>query len=149
MFITHAIFKKFEKCFVVPPHIEFANHIPFQEVFVESDLLITDFSSTSFEFALMNKPTISFIPDIGSVKSKYIQYKIDEIRNYDHICPCKTMVDVQIDAERLLKQDTVDYRRNVIKYSDQNNTMRLFNILFDSFLNNKNSMVSRCYEEVS
>lgn len=81
-FITHAMLKTFGNCFVIPKYVELANDKPFQQMFIESDLLITDFSSTSFEFAMMNKPTVVFIPDISDIKTKYPRYHINEIKNY-------------------------------------------------------------------
>ena len=68
MFIPHARYKKYLCWFDVPRYVTVGNTEQFQDMFVQSDFLITDFSSTSFEFAYMDKPTFVYVPDLDYVK---------------------------------------------------------------------------------
>ena len=53
-------------------------------------MLITDFSSNSFEMAYMNKPTIIYIPGKVYVTTYMKQYHIENIPNYAHLTYCET-----------------------------------------------------------
>ena len=94
VFIPHARYKKFLNMFEVPKYISVQADEQFQDVFVQSDFLITDFSSTSFEFAYMDKPTFVYVPDIDCVKRKMQRYHIENIKKYPHLIWCDTIKDV-------------------------------------------------------
>ena len=50
---------------------------------VESDVLVSDFSSNTFEFAYMDKPTIYYVPDKKYVKTNMRQYDITAAKHYE------------------------------------------------------------------
>lgn len=89
VFFPHARFRKYIKFFKLPSYIEIPNK-PFQDILVESDGLITDFSSNTYEFAFMNKPAFVYIPDENYVRLNMKKYNIDNIKKYQHMTYCKT-----------------------------------------------------------
>ena len=67
-FLPHARIMKFLRFFKIPDYVEVPKDKQFQDILVESDLLVTDFSSNSFEMAYMDKPTVSYVPGIEHVR---------------------------------------------------------------------------------
>jgi len=78
---------KYRKFFNVPNYIEVPLKTPFQDLLVESDVLVTDFSSNSFEMAYMNKPSIIYVPGSNEVKHNHKHYHIEKL-NYPHMVFC-------------------------------------------------------------
>lgn len=89
-----------------------------------SDCLISDYSSVIFDYSLLNKPMISYIPDIEEYKSD-IGLNID----YQHDFPgpiCKdekeivsALMNLTLDETKLSK-----FRNKYMKYQDGQNTSR-------------------------
>jgi CDP-glycerol glycerophosphotransferase (TagB/SpsB family) len=42
------------------PYVTLAEGLPYQQVFAESSLMITDYSSVAFDFAYLHKPVVYF-----------------------------------------------------------------------------------------
>ena len=68
MFFPHARFVKYLSLFKVPSHVKIPESMQFQDMLVDSDVLVTDFSSNSFEMAYMGKPTIVYVPGLKYVR---------------------------------------------------------------------------------
>lgn len=100
LFIPHAKFLKYRNSFKIPSYIHIPNNVPFHELLVETDLLVTDFSSNSFEMAYMDKPTVNYIPDLKVVLEGTTQYSIEAMAKYPHMHLCRTQAQAfsQIDA---------------------------------------------------
>ena len=62
--MPHAMYWDLVSCFNLPSYVQIPANKMFQDILIESDVLITDFSSNSFEMAYMDKPTITYIPDM-------------------------------------------------------------------------------------
>jgi CDP-glycerol glycerophosphotransferase (TagB/SpsB family) len=60
-------------------------------VLASSDILVTDFSSNTFEMAYMNKPTMVYVPGIQYVRQKLPFYKIENIGKYKHLIYCDSL----------------------------------------------------------
>jgi CDP-glycerol glycerophosphotransferase (TagB/SpsB family) len=96
-------------------------------MFVESDFLVTDFSSTSFEFAYMDKPTFMYVPDMNCVVKNIPQYHLENVEMYPHLIPCGTVKDV-VSSIRKYHRDNINrfiISDRLFKYHDTGNTDRL------------------------
>ncbi len=60
-FVLHPLCQPYEECFQVPRWINrYSYSAKYNDMFAESDLMITDYSSVAFDFAYLNKPIIYF-----------------------------------------------------------------------------------------
>lgn len=131
VFITHARLKKYAKFFKIPNYICFANNKPYQDMFIQSDFLITDYSSTMFEFYLMKKPSFIYIPDKNVTYSRYHKTKFSLYKN---TIVCDSQQDLYdkilgfIDSNCEITQD-----ENIIKHLDKNNSNRLLSALMTMY----------------
>ena len=60
MIQLHPIMKKFVGNFVISENVQFSNGERYQNLFLKSKILITDYSSTAFDMAYLNKKVIYF-----------------------------------------------------------------------------------------
>lgn len=128
LFIPHARFMKFFDYFKVPGFVECPTEFQFQDILVGSDVLVTDFSSNSFEMAYMDKPTISWIPDPEYVtKNMKSQYHMENIKNHPHIIQCqkKEQVFQELDKVFLGENYVFNVPLSTFNYRDMDNTRRL------------------------
>ena len=124
VFIPHARYKKYVGWFDVPKYISVKDTEQFQDVFVQSDFLITDFSSTSFEFAYMDKPTFVYVPDLDCVKQNMPHYHIENIQDYPHLAWCDTISDVVSGIKSYCGRNTKRFMVSdkMFDHHDTNNT---------------------------
>ena len=136
MFMPHAMIRKWGNKFNIPDYIEVPTEKPFQDILVESDVLVTDFSSNSFEMAYMDKPTVCWIPDVQYVRKKcYLQYHIDDISKYSHIIRCVDMNTCfqTISGMKKLHDNGMplcSIHSGIVKNHDMDNTKRLVEWMF-------------------
>ena len=135
VFIPHARYKKYISWFEVPSYISVQSEEQFQDVFVQSDFLITDFSSTSFEFAYMDKPTFVFIPDLDCVKNNMPQYHIENIKNYPHLIWCDTIKDAVNGIRGYCRKSESEFKvsNKMFDHHDTNNTSRMLDWMFQQY----------------
>lgn len=120
--------------FEVPDYIEVPLKVPFQDVLVDSDVLITDFSSNSFEMAYMDKPTVCWIPGMEDVlEGKFPMYDVSAIKHHRHITYCDTMDAAISNAHELIDADSPhDFARDMFSFVDSNSTKRLVDWMSES-----------------
>lgn len=135
VFIPHARYRKYLNWFDVPNYIHIEADDQFQDVFAQSDFLITDFSSTSFEFAYMDKPTFVFVPDLETVKEMVTQYHLDAIQEYPHLIWCDTIKDVVSEIRKYSGRNQQDFvvSDKMFKYHDTDNTKRMLEWMFKQY----------------
>lgn len=127
VFYPHAMFRRYLNLFKVPGYIEVPTNKPFQDILVESDCLVTDFSSNSFEMAYMNKPTFAFVPGIQHVNSKMKQYNVGNLSTYKHITYCNTKQCLYDNLFQFVSSDkTCSFAQDIFENVDQYNSERLF-----------------------
>lgn len=68
--------KLFEETYSPNIKWEYANQMDVMGELIQSKLLITDYSSTGFDFTLLNKPVVLFMPDLDEY-SKYREFYCD------------------------------------------------------------------------
>lgn len=93
---------------------------------MESDVLVTDFSSNNFEMAYMDKPSIIYVPGLQEVKRNHRNYHIENL-NYPQMVYCKNREQVFASLGELFSNQNA--RKNIsdrlFKYVDTDNTKRL------------------------
>lgn len=124
-FLPHARFKKYLDCFSIPDYIEVPRECQFQDILVQSDMLITDFSSNSFEMAYMDKPSIFYVPGMNEIDSKS-SYRPENIKNHENLFPCSSrqeVIDTVVQLGR--RKGEFNFSSRIFQYVDTNNTSRL------------------------
>ena len=105
LFIPHVKFLKYRNSFKIPSYIHIPNDVPFQDLLTETDLLVTDFSSNSFELAYMDKPTVNYIPDLKAVLEGNTLYNIEAMSRYPHMHLCRTQAQAFSQIDEFLNGD--------------------------------------------
>lgn len=103
MFLPHARFIKYLDLFAIPSWIDVPKNIPFQELLVQSDVLVTDFSSNSFELAYMDKPSVIFVPGQEYVRTYMPHYHIDKLREYPHMVYSGTVDETCLNIKKAIQ----------------------------------------------
>lgn len=85
-FCLHHMFEKYKLLFNINKNIKYIDQNQIIECLINSDLIITDFSSVIFDFIFRKKPYIIFIPDsedldLQNIYSKSYYDKINYLKN--------------------------------------------------------------------
>jgi len=102
-----------------------------QELYLISDILITDYSSTMFDFSLLNKPILLFPYDIENfLNTKGLYYNLEDIAPGPIVFNAKGLIDTIrnmdiIDKEYEEKRKKIRDRFN--KYNDGKSIERILN----------------------
>lgn len=107
---------------------------PYRTIFAQSDLLVTDYSSTAFDFAWLHQPVIyaqfdaeEFFSGAHVYQKGYFDYERDGFGPVTH--DLEGTVDAMIDAMRAGCEMQPEYRRRVdsfFAWQDQNNCQRVY-----------------------
>ena len=132
----HPIMKKFVGNFVISENVQFSNGERYQNLFLKSKILITDYSSTAFDMAYLNKKVIyfqfdeeDFFSGNHSYEKGYYDYRVDGfgpvVTNTD---------DLLLNLEKCLYNNSMDnlYQNRIDKtfiLRDANNSERCFNAI--------------------
>ena len=137
IFRPHAKFTKYKQLFNVPNYISCEYDTPFQDILASTDLLITDFSSNSFDLAYLGKKTIIYIPDPEYVVKYMTHYKIDKIEKYPHLVRCD-FNDLFNKINWMLWCPVQDnyIANDIFCFVDTNNSKRLLEWLIRRYQNN-------------
>lgn len=93
VFLPHLEFTEYVDMFDIPDFVEVPVGKPFQDLIVQSDALVTDFSSNSFEMAYLDKPTVAYVPDEGCNCGEW-PYHEERFGDYENIIHRKKPEDV-------------------------------------------------------
>lgn len=107
---------------------------PYREIFTESDMIITDYSSVAFDFAYLRKPVIYYQPDreeffSGShtVARGYFDYDRD---GFGEVCTdseiLKDTILSYLENGCILKETYKERINNTFPYADKNNCERVY-----------------------
>lgn len=96
---------------------------------MESNLLVTDFSSNHLEMAYIDKPSIIYVPGLDDVYKSHKNYHLDKL-TYPNMFYCKTMNEMFAKIKKTLKdikdnRAEFNFASKLFKYVDTNNTQRL------------------------
>ncbi|MCY7814325.1 CDP-glycerol glycerophosphotransferase family protein [Bacillus haynesii] len=117
--------------------IKDVSDVPLKDLLMESDILISDYSSVAFEYALLNKPILFFTYDMAEYNEKR-----GLIDNFEAVIPGKACMD----SEMLLKEikemsDTKEeikrFAQEWHQYSTGDASMRLLNFMSEHMTANE------------
>lgn len=127
-------FKKFEN-----DHIKILNQndVVYSDIFKESKLLITDYSSVFFDFAYLKKPEIFFQFDSDTFFTKhykigYFDYKKDAFGDI-LMSPSEVVDKIKFYFKNDFKMENkyIERVNNTFAYNDKNNCKRILNATLD------------------
>ena len=136
-FLPHAKYMHLLECFNIPNWITVPSDRPFQDILVDSDILVTDFSSNSFEMAYMDKLTVGYVPGLQDVLKRNRRYNIEQLKRCEHITYCndRELVFDKV-AWFLRHNEKMDgMSRRLFKWVDTDNSERLLNWLLERYRN--------------
>ncbi len=155
-FLPHPNIADYLEDLAIPSYIEIGNltNTSIQTTFIETDILITDFSSVAFDIAYINKPVIYFQFDSETFFSEHSYSK----GYYDYeklgFGPVVNNIDdLNFEIDKLVSNNctiTPYYQKRIEKffpYQDQNNSSRLFNVL--NSVNKKNYSIDTIIEYIA
>jgi len=125
-FLPHAMYYGLMKSFNVPSYVKVPTDMLFQDILLSSNVLVTDFSSNSFEMAYMDKPTIGYVPGEQDVRRNLPHYHIENLKKHPNVTYCNTM-DMALDqlALALDRNTKEDFAKKMFNHVDTNNSKRL------------------------
>lgn len=112
-----------------------------QELFLLSDVLITDYSSAMFDYAHLNKKIIVFQEDLNEYNRQVGWYF--DIENLTDIRP-QEYNEVSLSREVLMLDNMKLYNKKIIETFLNQDTSSSTNLLFDELFDYKGSTVSKC-----
>jgi CDP-glycerol glycerophosphotransferase (TagB/SpsB family) len=150
-FTLHPNFKKYNRVFKFNKSIKYISHKNISNCLMESNLLITDFSSVIFDIIYQKKPYIMFIPDAEDKNIKYIYQKgyyeiIDSLKNRSlyfentFFDVNKTLIKIIYYIEHHFKlDDKLKKFYDSFQFKCGNNTDKFINYVFNWFIKRYNS----------
>lgn len=117
--------------------IKDVSDVPLKDLLMESDILISDYSSVAFEYALLNKPILFFTYDMAEYNEK--RGLIDD---FEAVIPGKACMD----SEMLLKEikEMSDTKEEIKKFAEEwhqystgDASMRLLNFMSEHMTANE------------
>ncbi|MET3548177.1 CDP-glycerol glycerophosphotransferase (TagB/SpsB family)/glycosyltransferase involved in cell wall biosynthesis [Paenibacillus favisporus] len=109
-------------------YVKFVDYnISYQQLFNESSLLITDYSSVAFDFAYLSKPVLYFQFDRNHYNDGYFDYEsmgFGEVCNeYDELL---LYINFYIDNDCIMKPMYAERVKDFYAFTDRNNCLRVY-----------------------
>jgi len=128
LFKPHPNYAHMASCFLVDDYVQIVSYdVSYQKLFAECSLLITDFSSTAFDFSYLKKPVIYYWFTDNLFRASYFDYNTmgfgKVVDNQDKL------VEIAINYMKsgCIMEDEYKLRvDNFFEFFDQNNTQRLY-----------------------
>ena len=107
---------------------------PYRDIFTESDLIVTDYSSVAFDFVYLRKPVIYYQPDreeFFSGSHTYVQGYFDYDKDgFGEVCTdseiLKNTILSYLENGCTLKEMYKERVNNTFPYADKNNCERVY-----------------------
>ena len=128
IFKPHPELKDYIELLEVPEHVKVSEDESYQEVFRDSSLLITDYSSVYFDFAYLKKPVIYYQKDDDyHYKEGYFKYDVHGfgpiIKNEEKLI---NKINDIISNACQMEDKYVERVNEFFKYNDKNNCKRVY-----------------------
>lgn len=155
-FLPHPNIADYLEDLAIPSYIEIGSltNTSIQTTFIETDILITDFSSVAFDLAYINKPIIYFQFDSETFFSEHSYSK--GYYDYEKLGfgpVVNNIADLNSEIGKLVSNNctiTPYYQKRIkefFPYQDQNNSSRLFNVL--NSVNKQNYSIDTIIEYIA
>lgn len=120
--------KRFIDLFNINDDVIVSHNRSYQELFRDSDLLITDYSSVAFDFAYLKKPLIYFQPDDDYHHGKgYFDF---ETMGFGEVIRDKSVlfskINDYLETDCKMEEKYVERVDNFFKFTDKNNCQRVY-----------------------
>ena len=126
-FVQKIDFEEFKRFKVMPKEADI------QELYLITDILITDYSSTMLDYSLLNRPILLFPYDLDQyLKLRGMYYELEEIapgpivENFDGLISAIKNIDA---VERDFREKRMQIRDRFNKYTDGNSIQRILDFL--------------------
>ena len=108
-----------------------------EEALCAADILIGDYSSIMFEYMLLNRPMISYIPDIDQyISDRGFFFSYDETMPGPYIFDEMELVEKIQNADKWYDENRMKmYCNRFMSACDGNSTQRIFDEVFENLLN--------------
>ncbi|MCY8107911.1 CDP-glycerol glycerophosphotransferase family protein [Bacillus spizizenii] len=117
--------------------IKDVSDVPLKDLLMESDILISDYSSVAFEYALLNKPILFFTYDMAEYNEK--RGLIDD---FEAVIPGKACMDSEMLLKEIkelsaTKEEVKSFAQKWHQYSTGDASMRLLNFMSEHMTANE------------
>ena len=134
VFKPHPELKEFMDILEIPEYVQISENDSYQQLFADSSLLITDYSSVFFDFAYLEKPVIYYQADDDYHYDKgYFNYETDGFGEV--ITEEKELIELitnYIKNECQMKDEYNQNMKKFFKYHDKQNCKRVYEWILDN-----------------
>lgn len=127
VFKPHPEIIKFIDLLNIPDYIEISENISYQDLFMKSSLLITDYSSVFFDFGYLEKPIIYYQNDDYHYDEGYFNY---ETMGFGKIVKTEkeliNLIKKYVENDCIIEEEYVKRIHKFFKYRDKNNSKRVY-----------------------
>lgn len=109
--------------------LDFTSYQDINQLLLITDLLITDYSSTIFEYALLDKPIIFYVPDFEEYRnSRDFYYDFDEY-TYGEVCKNFEELVQKIQNTTVNKEKLKKFKEKFLNMCDGKSTQRFVDVI--------------------
>ncbi|MEE9378570.1 MAG: CDP-glycerol glycerophosphotransferase family protein [Candidatus Lokiarchaeia archaeon] len=127
MFVKEISFEDYHNIRIVPKNANI------EELYLITDILITDYSSTMFDFSLLDRPIILYAYDLEKyLETRGLYYNLEDIAPGPIYYNAEDLIDgiKNVDKiDRIYKEKRIEIRNRFNKYNDGKSTERILNFL--------------------
>ena len=135
IFKPHPNVYKFINSFNQSEDVIFDKHSSYQELFNNSSLLITDYSSVAFDFAYLKKPVIYYQQDDYNFSERYFDYETmgfgEVVSNEDELIK---IIEIYLDNSCSIKDIYSKRSDDFFKFNDNKNCYRVYKHISKKYL---------------
>lgn len=133
IFKPHPLVYEFINLFDTNDYVEIDNSSTYHDLFINSDLLVTDYSSVAFDFSYMKKPMIYYqYAQDYNFEEGYFKYESmgfgEVIRNEDELIET---IEGYLENDCEMKEIYKNRVDSFYKYNDKNNCKRIYDYLLN------------------
>lgn len=108
------------------------------ELYLISDVLITDYSSSIFDYAILERPQILYAYDLDAYESEYgFVFDYNTFSPFPIVKTEKDLIKSILDAEKQSKNKLKNFHKKYAEYQTNNSTNKIINLVFNNKKVNK------------
>ena len=133
IFKPHPMVYDYVDLFETNDYVEIDEQTKYQELFKDSDLLVTDYSSIAFDFSYMEKPVIYYqYADDYNFKESYFNYETmgfgEVIKTEENLI---NTIEEYLKNNCKMKEKYINRVNSFYKYNDKNNCKRVYEAILN------------------
>ena len=134
---------------------DFSNYSTIEELYLVSDILITDYSSAMFDYSILDRPILLFTYDmddyIKDIRGTY--FNLEEFNPGTILFTSKEVEDAIInidETERRYRKDRIRFREKFNQYENGNSSETIFNQVIKNQKNNPvSNLIKKVYSKIA